>query len=30
MKNGPVFTHDGVMVPEGFFHPGPAKGWRAK
>jgi predicted amidohydrolase YtcJ len=30
MKNGMVFKRDGVMVPEGFFHPGPVRGWRNK
>jgi imidazolonepropionase-like amidohydrolase len=25
MKNGQVFKKDGVMTPEGFFHPGPVR-----
>jgi imidazolonepropionase-like amidohydrolase len=30
MKNGGVYKKDGVMTPEGFFHPGPVRGWRNK
>jgi imidazolonepropionase-like amidohydrolase len=28
MKDGLVFKHDGVMMPEKFFHGGPVNGWR--
>jgi imidazolonepropionase-like amidohydrolase len=30
MKDGQVFKRDGVVAPLGFFHNGPAYGWRAR
>jgi hypothetical protein len=30
MKNGMVFKKDGVVSSLGFFHNGPAYGWRVR